>query len=67
MFTMKYGSIIVMEQMTYAEALPLYGLRQNVYTDPQKPMKVEPGIYPLNGADENAVVVTTVDLSLIHI
>ena len=58
MFTMKYGSIIVMEQMTYAEALPLYGLRQNVFTDPQKPMKVEPGIYPLNGADENAVVVT---------
>ena len=29
-FTMKYGSIIVMEQMTYAEALPLFGLRQNV-------------------------------------
>ena len=66
MFTMKYGSIIVMEQMTYAEALPLYGLRQNVYTAPQKPMKVEPGIYPLNGADENAVVVTTVDFALTY-
>ena len=65
-FTMKYGSIIVMEQMTYAEALPLYGLRQNVFTDPQKPMKVEPGIYPLNGADENAVVVTTVDFALTY-
>ena len=63
-FTMKYGSIIVMEQMTYAEALPLFGLRQNVYTDPQKPMKVEPGIYPLNGADENSLVVTTVDFAL---
>ena len=66
MFTMKYGSIIVMEQMTYAEALPLYGLRQNVFTDPQKPMKVEPGIYPLNGADENAVVVTTVDFAITY-
>ena len=66
LFTMKYGSIIVMEQMTYAEALPLYGLRQNVFTDPQKPMKVEPGIYPLNGADENAVVVTTVDFALTY-
>ena len=66
MFTMKYGSIIVMEQMTYAEALPLYGLRQNVYTDPQKPMKVEPGIYPLNGADENSLVVTTVDFALTY-
>ncbi len=56
MFTMKYGSIVVMEQLTYAEALPLFGLRQNVFTDPQKPMKVEPGIYPLNGADENSLV-----------
>ena len=65
-FTMKYGSIIVMEQMTYAEALPLFGLRQNVYTDPQKPMKVEPGIYPLNGADENSLVVTTVDFALTY-
>ena len=35
--------------MNYAEALPLYGLRQNVFTDPQKPMKVAPGIYPING------------------
>jgi acetyl-CoA decarbonylase/synthase complex subunit gamma len=54
-FTMKYGSIVVMENMTYAEALPLYGLRQNVFTDPQKPMKVEPGIYAINGADENSI------------
>ena len=42
---MKYGSIIVLEEMGYAEALPVFGLRQNVFTDPQKPMKVEPGIY----------------------
>jgi acetyl-CoA decarbonylase/synthase complex subunit gamma len=65
-FTMKYGSIIVMERMTYAEALPVYGLRQNVFTDPQKPMKVEPGIYQLNGADENSLVVTTVDFALTY-
>ena len=66
LFTMKYGSIVVLEQMTYAEALPLFGLRQNVYTDPQKPMKVEPGIYPINGGDENSVVLTTVDFALTY-
>ena len=65
-FTLKYGSIIVMDGMSYAQALPLYGLRQNVFTDPQKPMKVEPGIYPLNGADENSVCVTTVDFALTY-
>lgn len=65
-FTLKYGSIIVMEGMSYAQALPLYGLRQNIYTDPQKPMKVEPGIYPINGADENSVCLTTVDFALTY-
>ena len=66
MFTMKYGSIVVMEQLEYAEALPLFGLRQNVFTDPQKPMKVEPGIYALNGADENSLCLTTVDFALTY-
>ena len=66
LFTVKYGSIVVMEKMTYAEALALYGLRQNIFTDPQKPMKVEPGIYPLNGADENSPCMTTVDFALTY-
>ncbi|MDR2397935.1 MAG: acetyl-CoA decarbonylase/synthase complex subunit gamma, partial [Spirochaetaceae bacterium] len=65
-FTLKYGSIIIMSGMNYAQALPLYGLRQNIFTDPQKPMKVEPGIYPLNGADENAVCGITVDFALTY-
>lgn len=66
LFTMKYGSIIVLQNMSYAEALPLYGLRQNVFTDPQKPMKVEPGIYPLNGAGADAPVMITVDFALTY-
>jgi acetyl-CoA decarbonylase/synthase complex subunit gamma len=66
LFVLKYGSIVVMDTMNYARALPLYGLRQNIYTDPQKPMKVEPGIYPLNGGDENSVVLTTVDFALTY-
>ena len=66
MFVLKYASIIVMEDMTYATALPLYGLRQNIFTDPQKPMRVEPGIYPLNGADENAPCAVTTDFALTY-
>ena len=66
MFTLKYGSILVMEQMSYAEALPLYGLRQNIYTDPQKPMKVAPGIYPMNGATPDDPCLMTVDFALTY-
>ena len=66
LFVEKYGSIIVMDTMSYAQALPLYGLRQNIFTDPQKPMKVEAKVYPINGADENAPVALTVDFALTY-
>jgi acetyl-CoA decarbonylase/synthase complex subunit gamma len=66
LFTLKYGSIVIMTQVTYAQALPLYGLRQNIYTDPQKPMTVEQGIYPINGATEAAPCALTVDFALTY-
>jgi acetyl-CoA decarbonylase/synthase complex subunit gamma len=65
-FTLKYGSILVIEKMTYATSLALHGRRQNIFTDPQKPMKIEPGIYPLNKADENAPCAITVDFALTY-
>lgn len=65
-FTLRYGSILVMDKFGYAEALALCGLRQNIYTDPQKPMKVAPGIYALNGADENSPCSLTVDFALTY-
>lgn len=66
LFTMKYGSLIVLSDMDYVRALPLYGVRQNIFTDPQKPMRVEPGIYGFNGADENSPVICTVDFALTY-
>jgi acetyl-CoA decarbonylase/synthase complex subunit gamma len=66
LFTLKYGSIIILESMSYPQALPLYGMRQNIFTDPQKPMTVEPDNYPLNGADENSICALTVDFALTY-
>ena len=66
LFTLKYGSILVMEEMRYAESLPLHSLRQNIYTDPQKPMKMEPGIYPINGATPDDPCLLTVDFALTY-
>lgn len=65
-FTVKYGSIIVIDDIDYAKALPLFALRQNIYTDPQKPMRVEPKIYPINNPDENSPVIVTVDFALTY-
>jgi acetyl-CoA decarbonylase/synthase complex subunit gamma len=66
LFTMKFGSIVVLDGMDYALALPLYGLRQNIFTDPQKPMRVEPGIYPINGGGADSICLTTVDFALTY-
>lgn len=66
MFTIKYGSIIVMDDMSYSKALPLYALRQNIFTDPQRPMTVEPKVYPINNPDENSPVLVTVDFALTY-
>ncbi|CAH2212417.1 acetyl-CoA decarbonylase/synthase complex subunit gamma [Tepidibacter aestuarii] len=66
LFTVKYGSIIVLDDIDYARALPLFALRQNIYTDPQRPMRVEPKIYPINNPDENSPVLVTVDFALTY-
>ncbi|MGL5327625.1 MAG: acetyl-CoA decarbonylase/synthase complex subunit gamma [Peptostreptococcaceae bacterium] len=65
-FTVKYGSIIVIDDIDYAKALPLFALRQNIYTDPQRPMRVEPKVYPINNPDENSPVLVTVDFALTY-
>jgi acetyl-CoA decarbonylase/synthase complex subunit gamma len=65
-FTLKYGSIVLLSSMDYAKANPLYGLRQNIFTDPQKPMRQEPGVYAFNGADANSINLTTVDFALTY-
>ncbi|WP_250673666.1 acetyl-CoA decarbonylase/synthase complex subunit gamma [Paraclostridium ghonii] len=66
MFTVKYGSIIVLDDINYAKALPLFALRQNIYTDPQRPMRVETKLYPINNPDENSPVLVTVDFALTY-
>ena len=66
LFTMKYGSIIVLSDIDYARALTLYPLRQNVFTDPQRPMKVESKVYSINNATEDSPVLCTVDFALTY-
>ncbi|MDR3304843.1 MAG: acetyl-CoA decarbonylase/synthase complex subunit gamma [Clostridiales Family XIII bacterium] len=66
LFTLKYASIVVLNEIGYEQALPLFGLRQNIFTDPQKPMTVEQGNYPINGATEASPCALTVDFALTY-
>ena len=56
----KYSSFIVMDNFSPDTAYPLLVLRENIYTDPQKPIQVTPGLYEINDpGPEDPVLVTT--------
>jgi acetyl-CoA decarbonylase/synthase complex subunit gamma len=56
----KYSSFIVLDNFDPATAYSLLVLRANLYTDPQEPIQVTPGIYELNNpGPEDPFLVTT--------
>jgi len=56
----KYSGFIVLDQFKPELVYPLLVLRQNIYTDPQKPIQVQPGLYEINSPKpEDPVLVTT--------
>jgi len=64
--TMKYGSIVAFDEIRPEEALPLFVLRQNIFTDPQVPIQVKPDLYPINNPDELSPLVFTTNFSLTY-
>ncbi len=59
-FIAKYGGIVVLSDLTPHGVFPLLLERLNIYTDPQKPMIITPGIYEINSpAPDSPVAVTT--------
>jgi acetyl-CoA decarbonylase/synthase complex subunit gamma len=63
---MKYAGIIVLNNLDVWKMLPLMVLRQNIYTDPQRPMQVEEGIYEIGTPDKNSPVLVTTNFSLTY-
>ncbi len=62
----KYASILVIDTLQLEALLPLMMLRQNIFTDPQKPIQVEPKVYPIGEPDENSPVLVTTNFSLTY-
>jgi acetyl-CoA decarbonylase/synthase complex subunit gamma len=62
--TMKYGSIVVVNNVEKWKMLALLSLRQNIYTDPQVPMQVAQNVYKVGDAKENSPLMITTNFSL---
>lgn len=62
----KYGGICVLPGYDPAQLVCLMALRQNIYTDPQKPIQVEPKIYAIGEPDRSSPVFVTTNFSLTY-
>lgn len=62
----KYANLLVFEDFNEALISTLMTLRQNIYTDPQKPLQVESKVYEFNNADENSLVFLTTNFALTY-
>jgi acetyl-CoA decarbonylase/synthase complex subunit gamma len=66
MLVTKYAGLIVLGDLKPESIFPLLLERLNIYTDPQRPMTVEPGIYEINNPDQNAPICVTSNFSLTY-
>jgi len=62
----KYAGFIVMENFSPETIYPLLVLRENIYTDPQKPIQVQPGLYEINDPTPETPVLVTTNFSITY-
>ena len=60
----KYAGIVLIKGIESWAVLSILTLRQNIYTDPQKPLQIEPKLYPIGKATKESPVLITTNFSL---
>ena len=62
----KYGGVILLEEFDPAAAYALLTLTLNIYTDPQKPIQVSPGLYEIGSPNADSPLLVTTNFSLTY-
>ncbi|KAA3641991.1 MAG: acetyl-CoA decarbonylase/synthase complex subunit gamma [Chloroflexi bacterium] len=62
----KYAGFIVLDTFTPELIYPLLVLRENIYTDPQKPIQVQPGLYEINDPKPDDALLVTTNFSITY-
>ncbi|MEE9558903.1 MAG: acetyl-CoA decarbonylase/synthase complex subunit gamma, partial [Candidatus Brocadiales bacterium] len=62
----KYAGIVVLSGSEPWQVMPLLTVRQNIYTDPQKPVQVPPKLYEVGQVTEDSPVLFTTNFSLTY-
>ncbi len=62
----KFASVLALADGGGETWLPLWTLRQNIYTDPQKPLQMDPGVYAMGEPDARSPLLVTTNFSLTY-
>jgi len=62
----KYAGFVVLDTFAPELLYPLLVLRENLYTDPQKPIQVQPGVYEFNSPTPESPVLVTTNFSITY-
>ena len=66
MLVSRYADILIVNSMEMWPILPLIIWRTNIYTDPVKPVTVEPGLETFGSPDRNSPVLYTTNFALTY-
>lgn len=62
----KYAGFVVLDKFNPELLYALLVLRENIYTDPQKPIQVTPGLYEINNPKPESPVLVTTNFSITY-
>ena len=62
----KYGGFVVLDKFNPTTVYPLLALRENIYTDPQTPIQVQPGLYEIGEPNADSPLYITTNFSITY-
>jgi len=62
----KYAGFVVLDLFAPELVYPLLVLRENIYTDPQKPIQVQPALYEINDPTPSDPLLVTTNFSITY-
>ncbi len=65
-FTVRYGDIMILHSIEPYALLPEMHIRDTIYTDPRKPVKVDPKVYEVGSPDKDSPVFVTTNFALTY-
>ncbi|MEM3151707.1 MAG: acetyl-CoA synthase subunit gamma, partial [Candidatus Bathyarchaeia archaeon] len=66
MLIIRYANVLILNSLSVEVLLPLFILRQSVYSNPRVPAMVQPGLYEVGKPNKNSPVILTTNYALTY-